>query len=119
MGLKAESLRQASMLVNVARRLGSEDSLTVIAADEGFFDLSHMARAFRKSCGMLPSACQALARTDAKAGDLVWGLHACGRGSQGGDHGPDRISGFRPGQLPIRALRRWPAVYGADAGPNR
>ena len=64
-GLTAEALRLASRLINATRRLGSEESLTTIAIDEGFSDLSHMTRAFRRSCGMAPSLCRSLIWSDA------------------------------------------------------
>jgi AraC-like DNA-binding protein len=64
-GLSAEVLRQASRLIKAVHRLGSKDSLTSIALDTGFSDLSHMSRAFKHSCGMTPSLCKTLVLNDA------------------------------------------------------
>lgn len=55
-GLTAGKLRLASMVIGATSQLHSGASLTQIAADQGFSDLSHMTRAFKTSCGMSPSA---------------------------------------------------------------
>ncbi len=60
--ITAEALRQASRLIRASHRLSSSDSLTMIACDEGFSDLSHMTRAFQSSSGMPPSLIRKLMR---------------------------------------------------------
>lgn len=60
--ITAEALRQASRLIRASHRLSSTDSLTMIACDEGFSDLSHMTRAFQSSSGMPPSLIRKLMR---------------------------------------------------------
>jgi len=55
-GLTAETIRTATRLNRATKRLRSDDSLTVIAIEEGFSDQAQMSRAFRKSCGMTPSS---------------------------------------------------------------
>lgn len=54
-GLSVDMLRRASRLLRATQRLRSDDSLTTIAAEEGFSDLAHMSRAFRHACGVTPS----------------------------------------------------------------
>lgn len=61
-GMTAEALRQAARLVRAAHRLPSADSLTMIAADEGFSDLAHMTRAFQAAAGMPPSLIRKLGK---------------------------------------------------------
>lgn len=65
-GLTADALRQAARLMRATNRLAQTDSLTTIAADEGFADLAHMTRAFRASCGMPPSLLRKLLWADAR-----------------------------------------------------
>ena len=55
-GLTAETIRTATRLNRATKRLRSDDSLTVIAIEEGFSDQAQMSRAFRQSCGMTPSS---------------------------------------------------------------
>ena len=66
-GLTAEALRQAARMLRAADRLGSDDSLTTIAVETGFSDLSHMTRSFKISAGMQPSALRKLLWDDAGA----------------------------------------------------
>lgn len=66
-GLTAEALRQAARILRAADRLGSQASLTTIAVEEGFSDLSHMTRSFKLSAGMQPSLLRGLLRADALA----------------------------------------------------
>lgn len=66
-GLTAEALRQAVRMVRATDRLGSDDSLTTIAIEEGFSDLSHMTRSFKTSAGMQPSLLRRLLLADAEA----------------------------------------------------
>ena len=65
-GLTADALRQAARLMRATNRLASTESLTTIAADEGFADLAHMTRAFRASCGMPPSLMRKLLWADTR-----------------------------------------------------
>lgn len=66
-GLTAEALRQAVRMVRATDRLGSSDSLTTIAIEEGFSDLSHMTRSFKTSAGLPPSALRGLLLADNEA----------------------------------------------------
>nr|WP_315392227.1 helix-turn-helix transcriptional regulator [uncultured Duganella sp.] len=66
-GLTAEALRQAARMLRAADRLSSDDSLTTIAVEAGFSDLSHMTRSFKTSSGMQPSALRKLLWADAGA----------------------------------------------------
>lgn len=66
MGLTAEGLRQAARMIGATQRLNGNDSLTTIAIETGFSDLSHMTRAFKRSCGMTPRLCRSLVWNDAK-----------------------------------------------------
>lgn len=66
-GLTAEALRQAVRMLRAADRLGSDESLTTIAVEEGFSDLSHMTRSFKNSSGMQPSSLRKLLWADASA----------------------------------------------------
>ncbi|MRW93203.1 helix-turn-helix domain-containing protein [Duganella sp. FT80W] len=66
-GVTAETLRQAARMLRAADRLGSGDSLTTIAVEEGYSDLSHMTRSFNTSSGMQPSMLRGLLRADAAA----------------------------------------------------
>lgn len=63
-GLTAEALRAAARIVRASDRLGSGDSLTTIAIEEGFSDLSHMTRSFKLSAGMQPSLLRRLVQAD-------------------------------------------------------
>lgn len=54
-GLTAEGVRQSVRLLAAAQALRSPRSLTDIAHETGFADLSHMSRAFGMACGMSPS----------------------------------------------------------------
>lgn len=56
LGVTFESIVQAHRLANATARLHGPDSLTRIAAEEGYSDLAHMTRSFSASCGMSPSA---------------------------------------------------------------
>jgi AraC-like DNA-binding protein len=64
-GLTAEAIRSAARIVRASDRLGSEESLTVIALEEGFADLAHMTRSFKLSAGMQPSLLRRLVKADA------------------------------------------------------
>ncbi|MQA42141.1 helix-turn-helix domain-containing protein [Rugamonas aquatica] len=66
-GVTAEALRQAARILRAADRLGSDASLTTIAVEEGFSDLSHMTRSFKSSAAMQPSLLRGLLRADALA----------------------------------------------------
>lgn len=66
-GLTAESLRQAVRMIRATDRLGSADSLTTIAIEEGFSDLSHMTRSFKTSAGVQPSMLRKLLWADSQA----------------------------------------------------
>lgn len=66
-GLTAEALRQAVRMVRATDRLVSSDSLTTIAMEEGFSDLSHMTRSFKLSAGLPPSALRGLLLADKEA----------------------------------------------------
>ena len=66
-GLTAESLRQAVRMIRATDRLGSADSLTTIAIEEGFSDLSHMTRSFKTSAGLQPSMLRKLLWADSQA----------------------------------------------------
>ncbi len=66
-GVAADTLRQAVRLARASQRLGSADTLTTIAVEEGFSDLAHMTRSFKASAGMQPSMLSALVRADAAA----------------------------------------------------
>ncbi len=70
-GLTPELLRQASRLIQANARLGSCESLTNIAMEVGFSDLSHMTRAFKNSCGMTPSLCRSLIWSDLHRGSAI------------------------------------------------
>jgi len=64
-GLTAEAIRSAARIARASDRLGSEESLTVIAMEEGFADLAHMTRSFKLSSGMQPSLLRRLVKADA------------------------------------------------------
>lgn len=66
-GLTAEAIRSAARVVRASDRLGSDDSLTTIAMEEGFADLAHMTRSFKLSAGMQPSLLRRLVRADESA----------------------------------------------------
>lgn len=66
-GLTAEALRQAVRMIRATDRLGSSESLTTIAIEEGFSDLSHMTRSFKTSAGMQPSLLRKLLWADNEA----------------------------------------------------
>lgn len=66
-GLTAEALRQAVRMIRATDRLGSTDSLTTIAIEEGYSDLSHMTRSFKTSAGMQPSLLRRLLLADSLA----------------------------------------------------
>lgn len=66
-GLTAEALRQATRMLRAADRLGSGATLTTIAIEAGFSDLSHMTRSFKTSAGMQPSALRKFLWDDASA----------------------------------------------------
>ena len=63
-GVSAEAVRQSVRLTRVLDKLASRDSLTTIAHDVGFSDLSHMSRAFHASCGMPPSLLRNVVHAD-------------------------------------------------------
>ncbi len=63
-GLTAEALRQAVRMIRATDRLGSVDSLTTIAIEEGFSDLSHMTRSFKAAAGIPPSMLRKLLWAD-------------------------------------------------------
>ena len=59
-GISLELIRSAVRIAGVSRSLRGSESLTTIAQNEGYFDLSHMSRAFKASCGMSPSTVRAV-----------------------------------------------------------
>lgn len=54
-GLTVDAIRQAARLVRATQRLNEATPLTRIAAEEGYADLAHMTREFRRACGVPPS----------------------------------------------------------------
>lgn len=66
-GQSADALRQAVRMMRATDRLGSADSLTTIAIEEGFSDLSHMTRSFKTAAGLQPSLLRKLLWADSEA----------------------------------------------------
>ncbi|OYQ42394.1 hypothetical protein CHU94_02875 [Rhodoferax sp. TH121] len=61
-GLTAEAVRQTVRLLSATHGVRGTRSLTEVAHQTGFSDLSHMSRAFGAACGMAPSLLRQAAR---------------------------------------------------------